>query len=119
MKAVIVEQAGGPEVLQLREVPVPQLRSDWVLIRVKAFGLNRSEMFTRQGHSPGVKFPRVLGIECVGIVEDASNTNLAKGQTVAAVMGGMGRDYDGGYAEHTLVPAQYVMPIQLVWTGRK
>ncbi len=112
MKAVIVEQAGGPEVLQLREVPVPQLRSDWVLIRVKAFGLNRSEMFTRQGHSPGVKFPRVLGIECVGIVEDASNTNLAKGQTVAAVMGGMGRDYDGGYAEYTLVPAQYVMPIQ-------
>ena len=40
-----------------------------MLIRVKAFGLNRSEMFTRQGHSPNVKFPRILGIEAVGLVE--------------------------------------------------
>jgi NADPH:quinone reductase-like Zn-dependent oxidoreductase len=83
-----------------------------VLIRVKAFGINRSEMFTRQGHSPGVAFPRVLGIECVGIVEAAPGTSLQKGQTVAALMGGMGRLYDGGYAEYTLVPAKQVIPLQ-------
>jgi NADPH:quinone reductase-like Zn-dependent oxidoreductase len=82
------------------------------LIRVKAFGLNRSEMFTRQGHSPGVKFPRVLGIECVGTVEAAPDTPLQVGQTVAAVMGEMGRAYDGGYAEYTLVPASQVLPLQ-------
>ena len=45
-------------------------------IRVEAFGLNRSELFTRQGHSPSVTFPRVLGIECVGEVDDAGGTDL-------------------------------------------
>jgi NADPH:quinone reductase-like Zn-dependent oxidoreductase len=69
-------------------------------------------MFTRQGHSPSVTFPRVLGIECVGVVEAAPDTPLHVGQTVAAVMGGMGRAYDGGYAEYTLVPASQVIPLQ-------
>lgn len=111
MRAVVIEAPGGPEVLQIRDIPKPEPREGWVLIQVKAFGLNRSEMFTRQGHSPSVKFPRVLGIECVGIVEAAPGTNLAPGQTVTAAMGGMGRVYDGGYAEYTLVPATQVMPI--------
>lgn len=58
--------------------------------RVRAFGLNRSELYTRQGHSPSVRFPRVLGIECVGVVDDAGATDLAVGQTVAALMGEIG-----------------------------
>ena len=112
MKAAIVQTPGEPEVLELREVPKPEPRSGWVLIRVMAFGLNRSEMFTRQGHSgSAVKFPRILGIECVGVVEAAPGTPLTPGQKVAAVMGGMGRDYDGSYAEYTLVPATQVMPV--------
>lgn len=53
----------------------------------------------------------VLGIECVGLVEAAPDTTLPVGQTVAAVMGGMGRAYDGGYAEYTLVPASQVIPL--------
>ena len=77
-----------------------------------AFGLNRSELFTRQGHSgSAVTFPRILGIECVGVVEAAPDSPLEPGQKVAAVMGGMGRAYDGSYAEYTLVPAKYVMPV--------
>jgi NADPH:quinone reductase-like Zn-dependent oxidoreductase len=111
MKAAVVEQPGGPEVLQIKELPVPDPKPGWVLIKVKAFGLNRSEMYTRQGHSPGVRFPRVLGIECVGVVEDGGETGLAPGQKVAAVMGEMGRAYDGGYAEYALVPASQVMPL--------
>jgi NADPH:quinone reductase len=111
MKAIVVEHAGAPDVLQIRTLPRPLPRPGWVLIQVKAFGLNRSEMFTRQGLSPGVTFPRVLGIECVGLVEAAPETNFAVGQTVAAVMGGMGRAYDGGYAEYTLVPASQVIPL--------
>ena len=111
MKAAVVEQPGGPEVLQIKELSVPGPRPGWVLIKVKAFGLNRSEMFTRQGHSPSVRFPRVLGIECVGVVADGGGTGLAPGQTVAAVMGEMGRAYDGGYAEYTLIPASQVMPL--------
>jgi NADPH:quinone reductase len=112
MRAIVIEQAGGPEVLQLRNLPTPEPREDWVLIRVKAFGLNRSELYTRQGNSPDVKFPRVPGIECVGTVEAAPGTNLQPGQTVAAIMGGMGRAFDGGYAEYTLVPAKNVIPLQ-------
>ena len=68
MKAVVIHEAGGPEVLKIDERPVPEPKSGWVLIRVRAFGLNRSELFTRQGHSPDVPFPRVLGIEAVGTV---------------------------------------------------
>jgi NADPH:quinone reductase-like Zn-dependent oxidoreductase len=83
-----------------------------VRIRVRAFGLNRSELFTRQGHSPSVVFPRVLGIECVGTVDDAGGSDLQPGQTVAALMGEMGRAYDGGYAEYTLVPRDHVLPVR-------
>ena len=88
MKAILLDQPGPPEVLQVREIPTPVARPGWVLVRVKAFGLNRSEMFTRQGHSgAAVQFPRVLGIECVGVIEDPSDSRLQKGQKVAAVMG--------------------------------
>jgi NADPH:quinone reductase len=112
MKAIRVHRPGGPEVLQVEEIPRPEPRAGWVRIRVRAFGLNRSELFTRQGHSPGVRFPRVLGIECVGEVDDAGGTDLAAGQTVAALMGEMGRAYDGGYAEYTLVPRERVLPVR-------
>jgi NADPH:quinone reductase len=111
MRAIVLEHAGPPEVLEIRTVPRPEPRPGWVLIQVKAFGLNRSELFTRQGDSPGVTFPRILGIECVGIVQAAPGTTLQVGQTVAAVMGEMGRAYDGGYAEYTLVPESFVMPL--------
>ncbi len=63
MKAVVIREPGAPEVLVIEELPVPQPAPGWILIRVKAFGLNRSELFTRQGLSPSVQFPRVLGIE--------------------------------------------------------
>ncbi len=117
MKAIRVHRPGGPDVLGIEELPRPEPRAGWVRIRVRAFGLNRSEMYTRQGHSPSVKFPRVLGIECVGELDDAGGTDLALGQKVAALMGEMGRAYDGGYAEYTLVPRDRVLPIRtdLAW----
>lgn len=111
MKAVVIRNAGGPEVLKLENIPIPEPKPGWVLIRVRAFGLNRSELFTRQGHSPNVPFPRVLGIEAVGEVVSAQNGGLDVGDTVATAMGGMGRQFDGGYAEYTLVPAGQVKKI--------
>lgn len=108
MKAVVIRRPGGAEVLKIERLPIPKPHSGQVLIRVKAFGLNRSELFTRQGHSPGVPFPRVLGIEAVGLVEDAPGKEFEKGATVATAMGGMGRQFDGGYAEYTCVPATQV-----------
>lgn len=110
MKAAVVHSPGGPEALQLEMRPIPAPRPGWVLIRVRAFGVNRAEMFTRQGHSPGVVFPRIIGIEAVGTVA-ASTGTFTEGETVATVMGGMGRDFDGGYAEYTLVPEDNVKPL--------
>jgi NADPH:quinone reductase-like Zn-dependent oxidoreductase len=117
MKAVVIYEAGGPEVLKIESRPIPEPKAGQVLIRVKAFGLNRSELFTRQGHSPGVKFPRVLGIEAVGTVEEAPDGEFKKGDVVASAMGGMGREFDGGYAEYTCPPASQVQKIdvQLPW----
>ena len=63
MKAAVIYEAGGPEVLKIESRPIPKPRPGEALIRVKAFGLNRSELFTRQGHSPSVKFPRILGLK--------------------------------------------------------
>ncbi len=108
MKVAVIHKAGGPEVLKLETRAIPRPAAGQVLIKVKAFGLNRSEMFTRQGLSPTVKFPRILGIEAVGLVEDAPGSDFRKGDIVATAMGGMGRQFDGGYAEFTCVPAGQV-----------
>lgn len=117
MKAVVTREPGGPEVLKVESIPKPDPRPGQVLIRVKAFGLNRSELFTRQGHSPGVRFPRVLGIEAVGIVENAPRGEFQEGVIVGTCMGGMGRNFDGGYAEYTCVPTGQVQVIdaKLPW----
>ena len=112
MKAAVIYQPGGPEALKIESRAIPQPKPGEVLIRVKAFGLNRSELFTRQGHSPGVKFPRVLGIEAVGLVENAPGGEFPKGAKVMTAMGGLGREIDGGYAEFTCVPAIHVQQIE-------
>lgn len=171
MKAIVIHEPGGPEVLKIEEVgtyiqaetekrkskkknpqhhpppplkrkknrnapqtnplppkkrPIPVPQPGQVLIRIKAFGLNRSELFTRQGHSP-VQFPRILGIEATGIVASAPAAPAAsapinenekektpqfqQGDIVATAMGGMGRSFDGGYAEYTCVPARQVQKL--------
>jgi len=118
MKAAVTLQSGAPQVIDIQERSIPEIKEGWVLIKIKAFGLNRSELFTRQGHSPDVVFPRIQGIECVGTVEEDPSGTYQEGQKVAAIMGGMGRDFDGGYAEYTLVPLQIVFPFEsnLPWS---
>lgn len=117
MRAIIVEHSGPPEVFQIKQIQRPEPETGWVLVRVKAFGLNRSEMFTRQGHSPDVEFPRILGIEVAGEVENDPSGKFYQGQKVVCVMGGMGRQFDGGYAEYVVLPVERLIPIQtkLTW----
>lgn len=114
MRAVVLSQPGGPERLVLSTLPLPHPRAGWVRIAVRAFGLNRSELHTRLGLSQGVSFPRVLGIEAVGVIDELpegeGDGRLERGQQVATVLGGMGRVFDGGYAEHVVVPRQQVIP---------
>jgi NADPH:quinone reductase-like Zn-dependent oxidoreductase len=114
MKAVVLKNTGKPEVLADSEVPVPTVKPGWVLIQVKAFGLNRSELMMRQyeGDAPYIQLPRILGIECVGLVANASDSHFKNGQKIVAFMGGMGRSFDGSYAEYTLVPTKNVFSIE-------
>jgi NADPH:quinone reductase-like Zn-dependent oxidoreductase len=118
MKAAVIHAPGGAEVLKIETRPVPVPQEGEVLIRVKAFGLNRSELFTRRGLSSNVRFPRILGIEAVGVVAQAPGAEFREGGVVATAMGGMGRQFDGSYAEYTCVPATQVRTIEtkLPWS---
>lgn len=113
MKAVVLHYTGAPDVLKVSEVPMPMVKPGWVLIKVKAFGLNRSELMMREyeGNASYIQLPRILGIECVGEVEDGSDTHFKKGQKVIALMGGMGRSFDGSYAEYSLIPSRNVFSV--------
>ncbi|RYE03600.1 MAG: NADPH:quinone reductase, partial [Sphingobacteriaceae bacterium] len=117
MKAAVIYHPGGSEHFVLEERPIPDVKLGWVLVKVKAFGLNRSELMTRKGYSPDVKFPRVLGIECVGQVVNDPSGELQPEQKVAAFMGGMGRDFDGSYQQYALLPKHllYTFESHLSW----
>src|SRR3954454_18156136 len=112
MRAVRLSAPGPVENLRLTTLSLPPERDDWVRIRVEAFGLNRSELKLRLGVSEGVSFPRVPGIEAAGTVDAAPpGSGLALGPKVVAMMGDMGRTYDGGYAEYPSVPLSQVIPV--------
>ncbi|UXN32759.1 zinc-binding alcohol dehydrogenase family protein [Glutamicibacter sp. M10] len=118
MRAVVLSQPGPVSNLQLQSLPIPEPTEGWIRIRVRAAGMNRSELHTRLGLAgDSVQMPRVLGIETVGTVDlDPSGTFTTETQ-VATMMGGMGRTFDGGYAEYTCVPVNQVIPFtsELPW----
>jgi NADPH2:quinone reductase len=111
MKAIQLDGPGSPDALLIRELPLPEPPDGWVRIRIEAFGLNRSELHLRQGVATNAAFPRVPGIECAGTIDDPAGTSFVHGQKVVTMMGGMGRAFDGGYAQFTVVPATQVTPI--------
>ncbi|WP_240470942.1 zinc-binding alcohol dehydrogenase family protein [Schaalia suimastitidis] len=110
MRAIVLAEPGPVSNLHFHHLPVPQPRDGWVLIRIKAFGLNRSELHTRLGLAEGVTFPRVLGIEATGVIAADPSGTFTEGQKVMTMMGGMGRVFDGGYAEYTCVPLNQIIP---------
>lgn len=120
MKAVIIERTCRAEEMIIKDVIIPEVKPGWVLVKVKAFGLNRSEVILRsyEADAPYIKLPRIPGIECVGEISDPSDSNFKTGQRVVALMGGMGRSFDGSYAEYTLLPVSHVFNANtdLNWT---
>ena len=92
-----------------RAIPAPD--PGWVQIEVYGFGLDRSELFTRQGHSPKIRFPRILGNEATGVIEDSSDSKFKRGDVFATAMSRMGRDFDGGYTKYVNVPATQVQTL--------
>ncbi len=114
MRAVVVTRPGGLDALEIRDVPVPAPQPGWVRIKVKTFGVNESEVTTRKGGSdPEVTYPRVPGIEGAGVIDQApQDSGLRPGQQVATMMGGMGRSFDGSYAQYVTVPAAQVIAFE-------
>lgn len=113
MKAVVIYEPGGPDKLILEDRPIPKTKPGWSLVKIRGFGINHSEIFTRNGLSPSVKFPRILGIECVGEIAETTDENrLPIGQKVVSIMGEMGRAFDGSYAEYALLPNRQLYPVE-------
>ena len=113
MKALVLESSTKVEDLKLSDIDIPKVKDDWVLVKVMAFGMNHSESLFRQFEidNPTFNKPVVPGIECVGIVEDPSNSDLSKGDKVIALMGGMGRTFNGSYEEYVLLPRKNVFKV--------
>ena len=114
MRAVVLDSVTEASDIALSEYPVPEVRPGWVLIKVKAFGLNHSEQILRLNEirADYIQKPVIPGIECVGVIADPSDSGLFAGQKVAALMGGMGRSFNGSYAEYALIPRRNVFTIE-------
>ena len=114
MKAVVLKGITPAEEVRLTEVPVPAVKPGWVLVKVHGFGMNHSEQILRLSEieAPYIQKPVIPGIECVGEIMDPSDTDLVAGQKVIALMGGMGRSFNGGYAEYALLPAHHVFAVE-------
>ena len=113
MKAIVINGCCKTDDLQVSEIPVPKVRPGWVLVKIYAAGLNHSEAILRmyEADNDYINTPIVPGIECVGEIADASDSDFKKGNKVIALMGGMGRSFNGSYAEYALLPCKNVFKV--------
>ena len=115
MRAVVITRPGGPEVLEVRDVPDPQYGPDEVLVRIRAAGLNRADLLQRQGKYPAPPGapPDIPGLEFAGEVAKVGERvrEWQPGQRVFGLLGG------GGYAEYCVVHARAIVeiPADLDW----
>lgn len=114
MKAVVLEKTCKADELKVSEVPIPEIKPDWILVKVLGFGINRAEIVLRdyEADEDYINLPVIPGIECVGEVADPSDAPFEKGDKVVALMGGMGRTFDGSYCEYALLPKKNVFKIK-------
>jgi len=112
MKAILITKKGGPEVLELRELPTPIPAEGEVLIRVKAAGLNRSDIYSRSSKAYGGADPAIPGLEVSGTIEACGPgpNRWSPGDEVCALIAG------GGYAQYVTAPAGQCLPIPPGWT---
>ena len=108
MRAVVITEPGGPDVLEVEDVPAPEPVAGEVLVDVAASAVNRADLLQREGHYPppsgALPYP---GLECSGTIAalGAGVTGWTVGQPVCALLGG------GGYAEQVRVPAGQLLPV--------
>lgn len=108
MKAVIANGDGGPDILEIAVVEVPEIGPDEVLIKVAAAGINRPDIIQRNGlYPPPPGASKILGLECAGTIEKVGS-NVAHwhvGDTVCAILSG------GGYAEYAVADQGSILPV--------
>ncbi|MCR4765128.1 MAG: zinc-binding dehydrogenase [Bacteroidaceae bacterium] len=114
MRAIQINGCCRATDLHVSNIPMPKVRPGWVLVKVHAAGLNHSEAVLRmyEADNDYIQKPVVPGIECVGEVADPSDSSFNEGERVIALMGGMGRSFNGSYAEYALLPAKNVFRVQ-------
>ncbi|GAA4198649.1 NAD(P)H-quinone oxidoreductase [Microbispora amethystogenes] len=108
MRAMVISEPGGPEVLDWREVPDPRPAPGEVVIDVAASAVNRADLLQRRGlYPPPPGASEIPGLECSGVVAEVGGNvpGVAPGDRVCALLAG------GGYAERVAVPWQQVMPV--------
>jgi len=110
MRAIVIKEYGAPEVLAVEERPDPKPEPGFVVIEVKAFGVNHAEIHMREGDWP--EAAEISGIEAAGVVRADPSETFMPGQKVVAFMGGMGRSIGGSYAELTRVPLANVLAVE-------
>jgi len=113
MRAIVLTGCCQANELKVSELPLPQVRPGWVLVKIHAAGLNHSEALLRlfEADHDYIHTPIVPGIECVGEIADPSDTDFRPRDRVVALMGGMGRSFNGSYAEYALLPAKNVFKV--------
>ena len=106
MKAVRVHKFGGPEVLTLEDIPVPEPKAGEARVKIEAIGLNYIDIYQRTGLYP-LQTPFTLGSEAAGVVDAVGEgvTEVKKGDRVAYAM------VPGSYAEYATVPAWKLVPV--------
>ena len=118
MKAVVLDKPTKGKDVVLSKIAIPNVKPGWVLVKVKAFGMNHSEEILREFEIQNdyIQKPIIPGIECVGEIADAADSGWSLGQKVVALMGGMGRSFNGSYAEYALLPINHVFTIESMLT---
>lgn len=113
MKAIEIYRSCNADDLEVTEIAKPKIKENHVVVKVQAFGLNHSEVLFRKYEVANdiFKKPVVPGIECVGTIEESLTDDFKKGDTVIALMGGMGRSFNGSYEEYALLPIKNVFKI--------
>ena len=108
MQAVVLKQFGGPEVMQIGEVPTPEPASGQVRVRVMATSVNRADLIQRQGHYPPPPGEsEILGLEAAGVIDKVGTgvEDFKPGNRVMGLVAG------GGYAQFAVMHADHLLPV--------
>ncbi len=113
MKALVLNKITCSDDIVLSEIKKPCAKAGYVVVKILGFGMNHSELILRTNEISAdyIKKPVVPGIECVGVIEESLMDDFKKGDMVCALMGGMGRSYNGSYEEYALLPIKNVFHV--------